>query len=90
MQILAKASSIAAFADEEHYTNGRDGLIKELNNGRLAMLGIMGFVSHSSIPGSVPLLGLTKLVPYEGNFWAPFQADFSLLEAASTAATAAS
>ena len=67
-----------------------DGRIKELNNGRLAMLGIMGFVSHSSIPGSVPLLGLTKLVPYEGNFWAPFQADFSLLEAASTAATAAS
>ena len=47
MQILAKASSIAAFADEEHYTNGRDGLIKELNNGRLA---IMGIVSHSSIP----------------------------------------
>ena len=29
---------------------------KELNNGRLAMIAIMGFIANDSIPGSVPLL----------------------------------
>merc|ERR1719384_2633228 len=31
------------------------GLVKEINNGRLAMLGIFGFLSESKIPGAVPL-----------------------------------
>lgn len=52
--------------------------VKEINNGRLAMLGIMGFVSASSVPGSVPILA-GKIPEYTGNFWAPFASDFSLL-----------
>jgi len=32
------------------------GLVTEINNGRLAMLGIFGFLLEQTIPGSVPLL----------------------------------
>jgi len=43
----------------------------EINNGRLAMLGIMAFLAESKIPGSVPALnGLVK--PYAGEVMAPF------------------
>ena len=36
----------------------------EINNGRLAMLGIFGFLSEQKVPGSVPLLtGLVKPLP---------------------------
>merc|ERR1711933_698076 len=57
------------------------GRMKELNNGRLAMIGTMAFVSEASVPGSVPVL--TGRIPaYEGNFWAPFQADYSFFDAA--------
>lgn len=53
------------------------GLIKEINNGRLAMLGIFGFLSEQTIPGSVPALsGIVK--PYAGEVMAPFSADFTL------------
>jgi len=49
-----------------------NGLLVEINNGRLAMLGIMGFVSEAKVPGSVPALtGLIK--SYSGEVMAPFQ-----------------
>ena len=50
----------------------------EINNGRLAMLGIFGFLSAQTIPGSVPALaGVVK--PYSGEVMAPFSGDFSFM-----------
>ena len=49
----------------------------EINNGRLAMFGIMGFVAEAKVPGSVP--GLSGLIKgYDGNVMAPFEANFHL------------
>ncbi len=46
------------------------GLVKEINNGRLAMLGIFGFLCEQTIPGSVPALsGVVQ--PYSGEVMAP-------------------
>ena len=46
----------------------------EVNNGRLAMIGLFGFISEAKIPGSVPALtGIIK--PYAGDVMKPF-ADF--------------
>jgi len=44
----------------------------EINNGRLAMIGLMGFLSEGAIPGSVPFL--TGVVPASGeiNVMSPF------------------
>jgi hypothetical protein len=51
------------------------GLLAEINNGRLAMIGIFGFISESKVAGSVPALtGLIK--PYDGDVMAPFAANF--------------
>jgi Chlorophyll A-B binding protein len=53
------------------------GRLAEINNGRLAMIGIFGFLTAQTNPGSVPML--TDIVkPYYGNIWAPFEADFPL------------
>jgi len=54
------------------------GLLAEINNGRLAQIGIFGFISESKISGSVPFLtGLIK--PYDGEVMAPFSAHFDSL-----------
>jgi hypothetical protein len=46
------------------------GLIKEINNGRLAMLGIFGFISEAKMEGAVP--ALKGIIPaYAGDFMAP-------------------
>jgi len=51
------------------------GLKAEINNGRLAQIGIMGFLAESKMPGSVPALtGLIK--GYSGNEMAPFDVNF--------------
>jgi len=49
------------------------GLLVEINNGRLAMLGIMGFVSAAAVEGSVPFLA-GKITHYDGEVMAPFSA----------------
>lgn len=51
-------------------------LISELNNGRLAMIGIFGFVCANKIPGSVPALNGIA-IPYSGNPMIPFEGQFS-------------
>jgi hypothetical protein len=50
-----------------------NGLVTEINNGRLAMLGIMGFMAESKIPGSVPAL-TGQIQSYSGEIMAPFAA----------------
>jgi hypothetical protein len=53
-------------------------LLAEINNGRLAMIGIMSLLAEQAVPGSVPYLqsavpGL-NLKPYAGEIMAPFAA----------------
>ena len=55
------------------------GLRAEINNGRLAQIGIMAFMAESKVPGSVPALGSLGIKPYAGEVMAPFAAgDVSL------------
>jgi len=53
------------------------GLVTEINNGRLAMLGIMGFLAEDHLPGSVPALKDIS-IPYDGSVMAPFASNFHL------------
>ena len=51
----------------------------EVNNGRLAQIGIMSFLAASVVPGSVPALSQGwqfGVIPYAGNVMAPFEANF--------------
>jgi len=50
----------------------------EVNNGRLAMIGIFGFLAADSTPGAVPFLR-EYAQAYDGNIMAPFSSDFSIL-----------
>merc|ERR1719337_49784 len=60
-------------------------LAAETNNGRLAMIGIMGFLAESKVSGSVPALtGIVK--PYDGDVMAPFLAAAAAGAAAAAAA----
>jgi hypothetical protein len=50
-------------------------LITEINNGRLAMLGLMSLLSEGAVPGSVP--ALKGLIPASGEINVMSQLDFS-------------
>ena len=52
------------------------GRLAEINNGRLAMLGIMGFLAADKVPGAVPLLNDIAQA-YDGNTMIPFANDFT-------------
>ena len=55
------------------------GLKSEILNGRAAMAGIMGLLSASTVPGSVPFLaGIEGFPKYDGNVMIPFSSDFSI------------
>merc|ERR1712066_563525 len=45
----------------------------EINNGRLAMLGLFSLISEARVPGAVPALS-GKLKPYDGEVMGPFTA----------------
>jgi hypothetical protein len=51
-------------------------LVSEINNGRLAQLGIFGFLCADTIPGSVPALN-DIASPYSGDPMIPFEGQFS-------------
>tara|TARA_B110000305_G_scaffold223018_1_gene267192 strand:+ start:504 stop:770 length:267 start_codon:yes stop_codon:yes gene_type:complete len=54
-----------------------NGLISELNNGRLAMIGIFGFLSENKVEGSVPLLTQFAHLPhYAGEVMSPFEGGY--------------
>jgi len=50
----------------------------EINNGRLAMIGIFGFMAADNVAGSVPALN-DIAQPYSGQIMVPFSNDFSIL-----------
>merc|ERR1712061_595251 len=58
-------------------------LLMEVNNGRLAMLGLFAFISEARVPGSVPVL-TGKILPYAGEVMAPFQPAVMLVNPEST------
>jgi len=53
------------------------GLRIEINNGRLAMLAVFGFMSASKVPGSVPAL-VDIIPPYNGDYMIPFEGNFNI------------
>ena len=61
---------LSAKASSEKKAKGR---LTEINNGRLAMLGIFGFMSESKVPGSVPFIK-DQIPHYSGEIMAPFAA----------------
>jgi hypothetical protein len=54
------------------------GLITEINNGRLAMIGLFGFLAETQLEGSVPGLSTLGLKAYSGNVMAPFDSNFHI------------
>jgi hypothetical protein len=52
------------------------GLIKEINNGRLAMIGIMGCLAESKVEGAVPAIA-GKIAHYDGDYMVPFEGAFT-------------
>ncbi|KAK7241999.1 chlorophyll A-B binding protein [Aureococcus anophagefferens] len=57
LQILAWAFCVELYSEMQkpHYLKGGD-FNAELKNGRLAMIGILGFFASANIPGAVPMV----------------------------------
>ena len=63
---------------EEELARGRN---IEINNGRLAMIGLMGLLSECVTPGSVTFLDQFNFPKYAGNVMIPFEGNFNLFSA---------
>jgi len=72
---LYKPFDIFPEQDEAQKTRGRQ---VEINNGRLAMLGLMSLLTESNGLIVPPLDGIESFPKYAGNVMIPFSADFSL------------
>ena len=72
---LYKPFDIFPEQSEEQKTRGRQ---VEINNGRLAMLGLMSLLTESNGLIVPPLDGIESFPKYAGNVMIPFSADFSL------------
>ena len=60
----------------EDLARGRNA---EINNGRLAMIGLFSLLAECVVPGSNPFLGQFGFPQYSGNLMVPFEGDFSVL-----------
>lgn len=60
---------------EERLAKGRAA---EVNNGRLAMLGLFSILAESKARGAVPVLGKYAFPTYDGDLVAPFSNDWTL------------
>jgi len=62
------------FASKQSDEKKARSLRAEVNNGRLAMIGIMAFLSEAKVPGSVPALTGLGVPSYSGEVMAPLSA----------------
>ena len=76
----AKKEALAIVSGTERTAEQKErGLKCEILNGRAAMVGIIGMLSASTVPGSVPFLsGIEGFPQYAGNVMVPFSNDFTL------------
>jgi len=65
------------FFEQDSAEKKARGRLAEVNNGRLAMLGLFSLISEATVPGSVPALK-DIIPPYDGNVMIPFSGDFSI------------
>jgi len=65
------------FFEQDSVEKKARGRLAEVNNGRLAMLGLFSLISEATVPGSVPALK-DIIPPYDGNVMIPFSGDFSI------------
>jgi len=66
----------AGFSSSMSPAQSKKGLLAEINNGRLAMLAVIAFVSEGKIPGSVPALTGLGIPAYAGDVMMPFEGNF--------------
>jgi len=83
-----KGKGLAVNPGEPSAEEKERGLLIEINNGRLAMIGIMGFLAEAKVPGAVPFLE-GKIKAYAGEVMSPFEPVTVAVAAGQAAASAA-